>query len=306
MSSFNINSIPDQVLLDVTESVTSSEQPIARRLCNVIDYVGTLSGTIPGLSAVTTLANAGRGGLRPGEAAPQAEAGMITTTYNCLRYHGEYGLTKEEMMSLAGFGVSTVELFMRKAVVDSNLQVDIDLALVLASQSLNRTYDMDVDGSGEWDDATNGRPIADIMAARKDKVPGADTLVLGMEVAHTLLRHPDFVAETSNFSAGQLSVAELSAVIRAKTGVPNVVILDKFYNTAARGLTHAIGYVGDTLAWLGHSSDLIMMRPTMDGQDQPYDAPVNNPPSHTFGYYQFCDIVRPNIDMGCTFLNIFT
>lgn len=305
--SFDFNSIPDSVLTETTMGLVTDMPAMADRFCTTFSRATTMSGTLPRLTNVTTLVGNRTQGLAPGEQAPTSPGGMASTTFECLAYVGKYVITAEEKAGIKSYGLDILQIHAESARAVANLKLDLDMATVLASTSLNEEYDCNVDGSGEWDDPANGRPFEDMLAAIDTKSPGSDTAILGRKVVRTLINHPDAIAESSNFNAGQLDESALVALIKRKLpSIRNVYIMDKFYNSAGEGATEVLAYVGDEVCWIGHKSDLILVHPKMDDQDKLVPWRDHDIRSDILQYERYDDIVRPTKAKGCTFSNIFT
>ena len=306
--SFDIGSIPEQVLRSIALGQITEELSFADMVCTRVTERTTLNGSVPILNDKATLGRLDDTGLSPGVAPKEHGGAAGVTAYACLAYAGLDFVTDEERDDLGVYGIDMIENRARQARINSNLKIDARLSTQLSSTALNGEFDCNVDGSGEWDDYVNSDPLKNMIDARRDKVPGADTIIIGPEVYDALVGHPDIIAEFSQFNAGSLDYDGLAALLKRKIpGIRDVYHFEKFYDTAERGDAFSIGYLFAQGAWMGHKRDLIMVDPA--------NADVNNKldierdakrRGHDVQYVRYIDIIRTHLSLGVTFTNTIT
>lgn len=303
---FDLNSVPEQVLRSIALGLVTTEQAVADTLCTKFTEKTTLSGRVPVLSSKATMARADNVGLGPGEE-PKAHGGKLkpSTPYNCLAYVGYDEITDEERNDLSVFSLDYIADRVRQARVDSNMGVDLKLQEILESTSLNTEFDVTSDGNGAWTDKVNSTPLEDMVEAKHTFCPGADTIIYGPAIKRALLAHPDLIAEYSQFNAGALDIDGLSALIARKTGITNVQYVEKFYDSANEGQAVSVTYLFDTLFWMGHKRDLVMVDPA--------NAAINNKAEiervvsrrlHQVQHTRYIDILRNTQELGAVFSNV--
>lgn len=307
--SFDGANIPQSVIAEVTRGIVTSELSLFDEIAMPYDGTTTLNGTIPGLSASTTLAGPRATGYAPGEAVAQRQAGMSNTTFACTRFHDEFRLTAESGIDLGAIGLEHVTEFLTQARAGANSQLDLLGVARLSSTSLNRAYDASA-VHGEWDDYTAGRPMLDMDDAIKTYGLRGGIGVFGLEIMSVLKGSPDFMARVANFTAaGILSDDEFKTALASALGLSQVFILDKHYNSADAGLTVTLAQLGGRVAWIGRKENLRIVRPRITSGAHPqnfsYTEPSNNPPVVDFGHMRWADIVRAHQDTGVIFTHIF-
>lgn len=303
---FDGSTIPDAVIEEVTMGLLTEEQALADEICTIIQ-TPSLAGVLPNLGSAATLGRLENSDLQPLVEAEPHGGSAGSTAYDCLAQVGYALISDEERAQFQAFGLDFLANRIRQARANANLQVDNALATVLASTSLNAEFDTTSDGSGEWDDATNGTPLEDIVEIIDDFAPGADTIVYGPETRRILIRHPDLVAEFSNFSGGQLDADGLRNLLSRKTGIPvdNIYEFKKLYNAGPKNGTVSTAYLFDEGFWVGHKRDLICVDPT-----NPVGQPAFNNltevervvrrRAHEIQHTRYVDFLRPTTSLGCT------
>lgn len=313
MVGFDGNTITDATINEITEGLKTDELAAADSICTIESSVTALTGDLPNLNSDAGLSRLENTDLPEfAEAKPHGgTAGQ--TSFDCLAQVGHAYISDKQIGQFAAFGLDWVENRIRQARADANANVDNKLATVLASTSLNDTYNTLAagDGSGGWADESNGRPLNDLVKARRSFAPGADMFVYGPGTEELLMKHPDVVAEFSNFSAGQVDETTLRNLIARKLGIPleNVVKFYKLYNSATRPGTVVPAWLFENGAWLGYKRDLIMVDPR-----NPEGGPrINNITevereasrrAHGIYHTRNVDILRPNVNLGVTFTNL--
>lgn len=307
--SFDISTIPDQVLRSMAMGLVTEEESFADQVCTRITGKTTLNGTIPSKTSASTLGRLYNAGLAPGEVAKDHEGGVATTAYACKAYVGARFVYDEERNDLSVYGVDEIRDAARLARAVANLNIDAALATLLASTTENEEFDCNTNGNGEWDDQVNGTPLEDLLAAKYDQAPGSDCLIYGPEAMRALLAHPDVVAEISHFNAGQLDISGLNTLLASKLQIPveNIFRFEKLYNGAAEGAAVTTAFLFDEGVWMGHKRDLIMV--------DPLNALINNKleiervverRAHRVQYERYVDLKRLTQPLGVYFSNVIT
>lgn len=311
MSTFDAANIPSQVIDEVTIPLVTSEPSLFEGIGTVYDRATTLSGTIPGLSQETVLSGPRATPYQPGESVQEHEGGMSNTTFSCGRFHDAYTLTAEEAFNMNALGLPDIENFIRLSRAGANCQFDLYGVSKLTSTTLNEAYDVTSDGPGEWDDTTNGEPIADLQGVIDLRGYQGGIGIFGSEIMTTLQRHPDFTARFSNFNAGAVSRAEAARLLAELLELSEVHILTKYYNAANAGLNSSLNRVGARVAWVGRKEHLITVKPNfaagMFRQDHSYSDYNEHPaPVCVFGHMFWGDVVRAYKPSGTIFTNLYT
>ena len=129
---------------------------------------------------------------------------------------------------------------------------------------------------------------------------------MGIEVHDLLASHPDFTAESSNYSGGTLDEGEVQAILKKKLrGIRDVFVIDKFYNDAQEGQALSVEYVFPQGLWLGHRSDLPLLSLNTENP-RAINELDGEREVRLVGYSRRSQIQRPHKEMGITFTNIFT
>jgi len=304
---YDRNLIPQPTLNELLRGLERAEGSIADLLCDFRE-VGALEGTIPVEPSVSSLPDgtaSSASGVVEGAELPAVDQTHAEVAYRVKRYGAQTYIRDGIRDSLDNTtGVSALEVSLKKLRDTAHKSIDLKLESVLDSTSLNLEADVTGGsyGGAAWNDGgTNSTPLQDIATARRT-VPGADTLFIGLQVADVLRAHPDFIAETSNISAGELGEAELAGFLRRKyASLVNVVIGDVFFsNTANEGQTLSTGFDLDDSVWLGYKRDLVLCEFGSAHTEQERRAAQK---STIVTYERSIDIIRPHQDMGIVFTN---
>jgi hypothetical protein len=304
---YNQSQIPDPTLEALLRGIERDDGSIADLVCDKRD-VDALSGKIPVLPSTATLPRGDDDdGIAEGAEMRTIDDEYSEVSYNCLRYAAASTVRNGILASLNNTtGVDHLEVILKRIRDEAHRSIDNKLNDVLTSTSLNTEADV-TSGSysgAEWDDGgSSSQPLQDIDLGL-ETVPGADTLFLGREIARDLRAHPDFIAETSQFSAGQLGQSQLATFLSGKFNDLNVVIGNRFYgNDANEGQTLSTGFDLSGVAWLGYKRDLVMTEFVDESPvaDQQRDAKRS---AVVVTYERRIDIVRPHSEMGLIFTNI--
>jgi hypothetical protein len=304
---YDRNTIPQDVVDTLLRGLERESGSIADLLCDR-EEVETLEGTFPVEPSVSSLPDGSddqNSGVAEGVDLSQSDQEMDEASYKVLRYGDSTAVRDGVRDSITNkTGVSSLERSLRKIRTVAHKKIDLFLESILDSTSLNLEADVTSGdyGGAEWDDGgSTSTPLQDIALARRT-VPGADMMFIGLEVADVLRAHPDFIAESSNISAGELGEGELAAFIRRKySSINEVVIGDTYFsNSANEGQTLSTQFdLADTV-WLGYKRDLILCEMGGPHSEQERDAKKK---STILTYERSIDIIRPHQDMGITFTN---
>lgn len=311
--SFDIGTITPQVLRTLTMGQLTKVEAAADSICRKITGKDKLNGSLDSMDLESGLARDESRDLTPGARNEPHGGAYENTTYNCRAQVGTAQVFDEGRNDAAAVDLDLITNRVRMARVIANAKVDMKLFDKLSNTggTFNVTFNAASgnDGNGAWDDYTNGTPLRDLLKARLNFAPGADSFIYTPSVFQALMAHPELLAEVSNYSDGQLDFNALNGLLAAKLGIPvaNVFYVEKLYNTSKRGQTASLGYIGNGTAWMGYRSDLVMV--------DPQAAPINDiselgrdisTRSHIIQHTRYVDIIRPTLEMGVTFTNILT
>lgn len=298
--------IPQPVFEEVARGLRKDESigSLADVLCRRRE-VTAYKGTIPTMKAESLLprdsqSSRGADGVSPGDELPERDQEFgADTAYECRRYGSQQPLNNADVEQITEHtNVDPLEEALRACMQDAEVQIDARLGSVITDTNLNQTFT----AGNAWSGAS-GTPLEDIRAALK-KVPGADTIFMGYDVVSDLISHPDLVAESSNFSAGQLGESQLENLIRRKFGsIQNVVVGDSYFsNGAEEGQTYSLSFESSTTCWLGYSDDLHLVEFTA-GEKEGQEQHKTRDAVTVFAQRQV-DVLRPNDSTGLVFQSI--
>lgn len=307
---YDRNTIPKQTVETLLRGLERAPGSIADMIC-AEEPVDTLQGSFPVEPSVSSLpdgSDASNSGVAEGVDLSQSDQEMDEAAYSVLRYGDATTVRDGVRDSLSNqTGVSSLERSLRKIRTVAHKKIDLFLESILDSTTLNLEADVTSGtySGAAWDDGgTTSQPLQDIAVARR-AVPGADTMFIGLQVADVLRAHPDFIAESSNISAGELGEDELAAFIKRKySSINSVVIGDTYFsNSANEGQTLSTQFDLNDSVWLGYKRDLILCEFGSAHTEQERDALKK---STIITYERSIDIIRPHQDMGITFTNVLT
>lgn len=308
VTSFDVGTIPQLTVQEIMFGLQTEEVAQADTICTPFRRGTTLSGKVPVMSSKSTLVRAENIGLPP-LAENVAQGGSMTTAdYTCLARTGDALVSDEEINDMGALGADAAAFHLTQCRRQANFKTDYVLAQTLESTVLNEEFDCNTDGNGEWDDYTNGTPLADILLAADEFAPDADTFVIGRRTHDILLGHPDIKAQIVMIAAGQLNYDGLFAYLRTK--IPNLQyfhVLDKLYDAATRNGAASPTRIFREKAWLGHKRDLLLVEPS--GAPIQNQVTQNRSAAHRalrIQYVRYNTILRPTKALGVTFTNIVT
>lgn len=288
---FNANSLSPQLVERVFLGLREQEQrPLVEMISSAVIDTPFIAGTVPTMPSASTLARV-QGPIAIGAEAKDISMAQGTATFSIERWVGFTKVPDHVVQNLNALGFSALDNYARRALAESKASCDKELETLLKSTSLNKTS-----GAGTvWSDSSS-TPLVNLDVIFNG-IGDADILVLGRTEAQDLQKHPDIIAETSNFSAGAVPQSKVAAVLMGLyPNLKNVVIGGSMYNTAAEGQTAVLGYIFNTLCWAGYSDDLIYVRQT--GVDRTEISREIRSKTTLISYEEPGDIVRGNVDKG--------
>jgi hypothetical protein len=304
---FNSTSIPRALVAQVMEGLANREKAMAAAdmICPTI-AVPQIKGTVTVEPSLLSVPLPEGGGVAEGAVVKRLSGALGSLLYDLKVYKQTADLAIGDIVSAdaVGYGLLQTRLAICQEV--ANMKLDKDFADILASTTLNEEFDVPNDSlSGEeWDQSTS-TPFDDLRAALR-LVPGADTIVMGIEVHDLLASHPDFTAESSNYSAGTLDEGEVQAILKKKLrGIREVFVINKFYNDAKEGQPLSVEYVYPRGLWLGHRSDLPLLSLNTENP-RAINELDGEREVRLVGYSRRSQIQRPHKEMGITFTSIFS
>ncbi len=181
-----------------------------------------------------------------------------------------------------------------KAFVDTS--VDLALISIMADTALNNEK---VIGT-VWTDPAS-KPFDDFLSSFRTfnpEVQGPDgQLVIGRETADALVQHPDLKEQFSHYSGrGIIPKTQLAAVLSEKLEIPNVVVVNKFYNSADEGVASVLTQVAGAFCWAGVKRGLVTVEQEESGEGET-DYDFDNK-EHKISYDRMLVHKRPNKSLG--------
>jgi hypothetical protein len=224
--------------------------------------------------------------------------------YDFGRFHEKMLVDKAKLRDLEQYMEPLTEI---TSVLQGDIDTGIDTYLynLLVNGTFNNTS---AAATGVWSLSTS-TPVLDIQTAKDDKVPGADTVIIGQKTARKLARHPDFKEAISNYAGSgsigmskiRMGIAEVLEMDPAK-----VFIFGKFYDAANPAQNLNFQYIAADLFWIGFQRGLILVEDDYSqalGEGTPRNAGlVTVKEDHNIwelGYSRVADIVRADKELGC-------
>lgn len=300
---YDVGKIPESLLGMLAEGINREEGSLADLLCTRRE-VDALTGTItvePSASNIPRkpLDSAGSLDTDPG-IAEGAEHGVRDDEYDEVSYHcrryGDAAFVK--LAIIAALDKKTGKSNLQKKIANARKgamrKVDAKLRGVLTDTNLNESTAV----TTLWSDSTSA-PFKDIRTNLRGLL-GADTIVMGGDVADALADHPDFLAEKSNFSAGTLGDGEVANVLRKKfSKVTNIIVADSYFsNTNPEGVSGLnTEFDFDGLFWMGYKKDLLLTEFSAMSPHTDQDKAVLRA-GQIIVWERRLDIIRPHKEMG--------
>jgi hypothetical protein len=295
---FNANSLPGDVLDRVIMGLEGKDG-------SAVDQIGTkipvteLSGTIPAMPSVSTLAKSNNpGGIPEGAVAKDFDLSLSSASYALNRYVGKSYIADGTRVALDGHGLRTLEFYALMCRRHSAVDINADLNTVLSSTSLNTEEAV---GNGAWT-SSSSTPIEDMQDAMA-KCGYGDAAFFGRDAVEALQLHPDFTARLSNYSGGALSEGEVLDVIRRLfPSLRKIVLGTNMYNSANEGQAATLAYQFDGLAWMGHEDGLLI--PEQTGAPSTAQWRDEDRESTGIRFTRRLDIVRVHQDKGAVITGV--
>lgn len=290
---FNKNTLSAALVEKVFRGLESEFQPLIKRISSDHRQVTALSGILPALTSASTLARSDMGGgIAPGATSKDIDMELENFTYNILRYPGSALIPDHIRIDLDGQGMKTMETYAKVAMAVAAHKMNVDLKALLTSTSLNETG---VVNNGAWSSGSS-TPFEDFNQAF-NAIGDADVAVIGRNKRQDLQLHPDFIAETSNFSAGSIGAGDVAAILMRKyPHLKQVVVGDGLYNTANEGQSVSIGHLFDGVMWVGYSDSLVYVEQT--GNTKSEVERKAKARSNEISYEESADQVRTTKEKG--------
>jgi len=227
---------------------------------------------------------------------------MSSIDWDLQRYHRGIALDASEIQDLNQYFDALGE-YTENLMEHVDLGIDLDLVALLEDSNFN---DSQAAANGNWSVSTS-TPVEDMQAICRDKVPGADTVIVGFQTAQELSRHPDLKERFSNYEGGgalampvlRNAIAEVCMVAPA-----SVFIMTQFYDAANPAQALSITYKSGTeLFWVGTRRALVMV-------EQPYPASMEGMSNegvvtvdqkhlnYEVVYSRTLDLIRPDSQSG--------
>jgi hypothetical protein len=304
---FNSTSIPRALVAQVMEGLANREkaQAAADLICPRVT-VPQMKGLVTVEPSLLSVPLPEGGGVAEGAVVKRLSGALGQLLYNLKVYKQTADLGIGDIVSADAAGYSLLQTRLAICQEVANMKLDLDFQAILASTTLNLEYNVPTDSGSveEWDQSTS-TPFEDLREALR-LVPGSDTIVMGIEVHDLLASHPDFTAESSNYSGGTLDENEVQAILKKKLrGIRDVFVIDKFYNNAKEGQPLAVEYIFPRGLWLGHRSDLPLLSLNTENP-RAINELDGERETRLVGYSRRSEIQRPHVEMGITFTDIFT
>lgn len=291
---FNKNTLPAQVVGKMFTGLESEFEPVIKKLAGDKQQVTALTGTLVALTSASTLARDDMGeGIAPGATSKETDASVETFNYEIERFQGLTLIPDHVRIDLDSYnGMKTLEKYGRICMSTSTHKINRATKTLLSSTSLNETG---AANNGNWS-SSSSTPLVDLDQIF-DAIGDADTLFIGRDLRKDLVKHPDIIAETSNFSAGAVSTGKLLGVLQnLYPHLTNIVIGESMYNTANEGQAVSIGFYFDGLVWAGYSDALAWVEQI--GNVKHEVQRIAKARSFEISYEESCDQVRTTKEKG--------
>ena len=283
------------------------QQAFADTACREVPVTDT-DGNATIIPSVSTLPRNHDTGLPEGATPETRSTKGIKLPYSLLRYMGISSITAGDKQDFTSRGYDAAQEELALAWQEANTKLDLRLEKVLEDTESNETFDVDGDGGGQWNTATNN-PFGDIRTVLREVCPGADTVIYGRKIRDTLAQNSNFIAESSQFDAGAIGEDEVSQMIVNKIGdITRALFFDSFYELAPDkdGLGDERQHIFDTGLWVGYGDHLAKFE--MRGSELESPRLITDEDKlaevEYYGVVRRCDIRRGDEAKGVTFTNI--
>lgn len=316
------NGIPQRLLQQVYRGLMQEDEgPEFVRIIEEVgrvEQVGAFDGSYPLEPTESTLqGGVGDGidaGVEPGSPMETTDAELIDIDYNLLQFHHAAKLPDAKRVNWRdATGESLVENRLSTCQTVANLKVDLHVDERLTNQidsDDNKEVDVTSLGGGNaaWN-TSSGTPVSDVRMATISEVPGADTLLIGAELASEMATNAEFAAKVNSYSgAGVTEDQMVDTFLSEVKSLENVEIVEAKYNVNQEGEDAEISYAFGQEAWLGYGRDLALF--TLDSQE------INNPQAvqeyrelegyTVMAWKRFHELQRPSKDLGARLTNVYS
>ena len=298
---------PRMVVQRLYMSLMSKDYAQADTICRKETGKTTLNGTVYAKSSKSGLARVGNKKLAPLVAARKRHGKLGSRNYNAGACVGSTQLSDETMIDYAALGEDALADHVREVRAEANINVDAVLVDAIEDTAVNEEYDVTTDGDGAWDDYANSKPYKDMQNIVRDVAPGSDTIILGLQMSHILLSHPDTFVETSNFNAGLADFSGLQSYIKRKVpGIANIYVFEVLYDANEEGEEADPDHLFTNGCWIGHKSDLVLVDPNHPVQAQLDVTRNQDQRCWDVQVARYIDVVRISKELGCTLTGLKT
>jgi len=182
---------------------------------------------------------------------------LSSIDWDMLRYHRGLDFDNSQLIDLSQYFDAVAEYAeILMAHVDTG--IDLDLVGLLEDSNFNTSQ---AAGNGNWS-ANTSTPAVD-MQNLKNKVPGADTCIIGLQTAQELARHEDMKGAADYYAnQGAMPMGALRGRVAETLSIDpgNVFIMANFYDSANQGQALSLSYTsGSELFWVGTRRALVMV-----------------------------------------------
>jgi len=277
MAAYDSNTLPEAMLDEVATGLDKPEErgALADAVCRRKE-VSVVKGTYDALNVQALMpsdrsSNRRANGTKFGDDLPNRQDKFdAERSYECLRFGGEDYIRKSDVARIREeTDLDAVEHKLRMCKQDGEVQIDSMLDAILTDSGQHLTQSAN---NSTWD-TSSGTPLVDIRDGYK-QLPGASvTAYAGADVVDDLISHPDLLAESSNFSAGQLGETQLANILRRKfSRIDNVILGDNYFKDGSEeGQTYSLKYQTKDEFTLFVPDALTLLEDTVSGIDTGQD-----------------------------------
>lgn len=213
--------------------------------------VGSDSGTYPKLTKKYWFTD-GLLPRAPGDPFARLEYGVESGTYKTMQYAADHAIPDENRansqipMELERVGV---ELLGQKSMIRKEVQFAADFMKT-------GVWGTDNSSATDWDDYTNGDPVADLLLASETISNNTgytpNTLIVGHIVHRALMNHPDILDRIKYVMAG--NQPNIRAALLSVLGIDNYLVARGTYNAVNEAGTFVASPIIDDDALLIYSN----------------------------------------------------
>lgn len=281
---------------EIFEGLQGTPSAVADRACTRVT-VDSRVGSYAAHASYGNLSQLSDDGLAEGVEAREKIHDVTNVDFSLKRFVGIGSINDGDKLSLQRGNFSPLQRMAESCRRESGAKLDNSLNNVLSDTDLNLTQPV---GNGAWS-SSSSTPYADITAALKKSGYG-DLMVIGRQEMERLMEHPDFTGKFLGFTGGAIAPGELESVLRSLfPSVRTIVLGDTVYNTANEADTVSLAYPFDGTAWVGHSSDLVLLE--LPGFESETDRNIYAE-KDIVRYTRRAQVIRPHQEMGCVITGV--